>query len=97
MGIDVAPVDEVEPGQPAERLEYGHGVPGAEDHHGALGEGKRQVGDLVLDHVDPDDPGRRGEAVQQPLGRAFPGRAIEQLAGGRGKSLATPDCFPAAS
>ena len=69
MSVDVTPVDEVDSGQPAERFEYGHRVSRAEDHHDTLGERESQVGDLVLDHVDPRDPGRRRRELVQADGQ----------------------------
>ena len=65
MGVDVAPVDQVQVRQPAEWLEDVHGVSPAEDDDRSGGQRESQIGDLVLDHVSPPGTGRRsGEFVR---------------------------------
>jgi hypothetical protein len=58
--VDVAPVDDVEGGQPGQRFERVDRVSAAEDDHGVDGEGERQIGDLVLDDEGAGDARRRG-------------------------------------
>ena len=64
-------------GQPGQRFEHGDRVTRAEDRDGSLGARESQVGDLVLDHGDPRDPGRRrrelGEADGQLAEAVEPG------------------------
>jgi hypothetical protein len=55
VGVDVAPVHDVDIGQPAERLEHRDCVPAAKDHHRRRRGREREVGDLVLDHVGTGD------------------------------------------
>jgi hypothetical protein len=51
VGVDVAPVDQVQIGEPGERFEHVHRVTPAEDDDGVARQREGQVGDLVLDHV----------------------------------------------
>ena len=60
MGVEVAPVDDVQARQPGHRFEHLDGVAAAEDHDRVGRQREREVGDLVLDDVGAGDSRRRG-------------------------------------
>src|SRR5260370_23295360 len=69
MGVDVAPVHDIEAGQPAQGREHRYGVAAAQYRHRRSREREREICDLVLDDVNPVDAIRRhrelGDADKQ--------------------------------
>jgi hypothetical protein len=82
VGVEVAPVDQVEASQPAQRFNDPHRVPAPEGHDRVRREWEREVGDLVLDDIDARDSRRRGRELLHADGQR--GRTLRAAIHGGG-------------